>query len=181
MKTAIKGLFTAACIALAINTTHAQTNPQVASDNPATYDQGFKLGFGLSGGYVFEDGYGAAVGADARLQYNFSKRNSLTITTGYTHLFVDGDGDDLGFIPAKAGFKGFVWGDTFYLQGELGAAIPVTADYDDTSLIFAPGVGYATKHLDLSLRYEFYNKFRDANGEKGIGQLAARIAYGFDL
>ncbi|OYU82048.1 MAG: hypothetical protein CFE23_01745 [Flavobacterium sp. BFFFF1] len=182
MKTVnFKGLFTAALFALAIHSATAQTTPQAASDNPGNYDQGFRLGFGLSGGYVFEDPFGAAVGADARLQYDLSKRNSITLTTGYTHLFLDGDRDDLGFIPVKAGFKGFIFGDSFYVQGEVGAAIPVTADYNETSLILAPSIGYATEHIDFSVRYEYYDKFRDVNNNKGVGQLALRIAYGFRL
>jgi hypothetical protein len=38
----------------------------------------------------------------------------------------------LGFIPAKAGFKAFVWNDEFYVMGEAGAAFAVTNDYKQT-------------------------------------------------
>jgi hypothetical protein len=37
------------------------------------YDQGFKLGFGVSGGYATQDPYKLALGADARLQYDLTK------------------------------------------------------------------------------------------------------------
>ena len=151
------------------------------TDGAQNYDQGFRLGFGLNAGYVFEDPYDFSLGADARLQYDLSERTSLTLTTGFTNLFIGDDIEDLGFIPVKAGFKGFIWEDQFYLLGEIGAGFAVTNDYDETTLILAPGVGYATKYIDLSLRYEYYNDFRNANNDKGVGQLALRLAYGFKL
>lgn len=149
------------------------------------YDQKFKLGIGISGGYVFQEPYKLALGLDARLQYDLSKRNSLTLTTGFSNLFVSGDDNDLGFIPVKAGFKAFIWNDQFYVMGEVGAAIAVTNDYDKTSLLIAPSIGYATKYIDISLRYEHYTDFPKLNNNgtvgKGIGQLGVRLAYGFEL
>jgi hypothetical protein len=39
--------------------------------------------------------------------------------TVVSNLFVSkADGSDLGFIPAKAGFKAFIWNDEFYVMGE---------------------------------------------------------------
>ena len=145
------------------------------------YEQKFKLGVGANAGYVFDDAFGLALGADVRLQYDLSRRTSLTLTTGFTNFFKDEAGKDLGFIPLKAGFKGFIWEDRFYLLGEVGAGFAVTNGYDQTSLILAPGIGYATKHIDFSLRYEYYNNFPKANGNEGLGQLALRLAYGFKL
>ncbi|MFN3754184.1 hypothetical protein [Flavobacterium sp.] len=149
------------------------------------YDQKFKLGIGISGGYVFQEPYKLALGVDARLQYDLSKRNSLTLTTGFSNLFVSGDDNDLGFIPVKAGFKAFIWDDQFYIMGEAGAAIAVTNDYDKTSFLVAPSIGYATKYIDISLRYEHYTDFPKLNNNgtvgKGIGQLGVRLAYGFEL
>lgn len=127
-----------------------------------------------------------ALGADARLQYDLSKRYSLTLTTGFTNLFVNKvDGSDLGFIPAKAGFKAFVWNDQFYIMGEVGAAFAVTNDYNKTSLLLAPSIGYATKYIDISLHYEHYNDFArlNSNGTQGngVGQIGVRLAYGLEL
>jgi hypothetical protein len=51
------------------------------------YDQGFRLGVGLNAGYATQDPYKLALGGDVRLQYDLSKRYSLTMTTG-TNLFV---------------------------------------------------------------------------------------------
>ncbi|EIA08944.1 hypothetical protein [Flavobacterium frigoris] len=161
-------------------------NAQAQDTAVKNYDQGFKLGFGVSGGYATQDPYKLALGADARLQYDLTKRYSLTLTTGFTNLFVsEADGSDLGFIPAKAGFKAFVWNDEFYVMGEAGAAFAVTNGYDQTSLILAPSVGYATKYIDVSLRYEHYSDFPTVNNNgstgKGVGQVGVRLAYGFEL
>lgn len=173
------------------------TNAQetTATENKATnYDQGFRLGFGLNGGYVFDDPYELAIGGDVRLQYDLNKRYSLTLTTGYNHFFVDGknfDGssNDLGFIPAKAGFKAFFWEDQFYAMGEAGAAFAVSKNFDNTSLILSPSIGYANKYIDISLRYEYYSDFPiiktssvfGGSTAEGTGQLALRLAYGFKL
>lgn len=163
------------------------TNSNAQETQAATnYDQGFRLGFGLNAGYALQNPYKLALGADARLQYDLSKRYSITLTTGFTNLFVSkADGSDIGFIPAKAGFKAFVWNDQFYVMGEAGAAFAVTNDYNKTSLLLAPSIGYATKYVDISLRYEHYNDFAKLNNNgtlgKGVGQVGVRLAYGFKL
>ena len=163
-------------------TVNAQETLPESAEN---YDQGFKLGVGINGGYVFQDPYDFALGADVRLQYDLSQKTSLTLTTGFTNLFSGNDlVKDLGFIPVKAGFKGFIWEDRFYLLGEIGAGFGVTNTDDreeNTTLILAPGIGWASKYIDLSLRYEHYSNFMDIDGDKGVGQLALRVAYGFKL
>ncbi|WP_317048285.1 hypothetical protein [Flavobacterium aurantiibacter] len=65
--------------------------------------------------------------------------------------------------------------------GEAGAAFAVTNNYDKTSLLLSPGVGYATKVIDFSLRYEYLKDFIDESGDEGIGQVVARVAYAFEL
>jgi len=163
---------------------------QDMTDPKATnYDQGFRLGFGVTPGYVFDDPYGFALGGDARIQYDFSKRYSITLTTGFTNLFVDGKNNDLGFIPAKLGFKAFFWEDQFYAMGEAGAGFAVTNNYNKTSFIVAPSIGYANKYFDVSLRYELYPDFPIVTSKsvfggttaQGTGQLGIRFAYGFKL
>lgn len=182
-KTTMKGLMILAFTVLFGANVNAQTTTSATLPEAAqNYDQGWRLGFGLNGGYIFENPDGATLGGDVRIQYDLSKRTSITLTTGFTNLFRDGDGTDLGFIPVKAGFKGFIWEDQFYLLGEVGAGFAVTNDYDDTTLILSPGIGYVpSKYIDISLRYEYYNDFYRATGDKGIGQLALRLAYGFKL
>ncbi len=157
-----------------------------AQETTKNYDQGFRLGVGVNAGYATNDPYKLVLGADTRLQYDLSKRYSFTLTTGFSNLFVsENDGSDLGFIPAKAGFKAFVWNNQFYVMGEAGAAFAVTNGYNQTSLLLAPTIGYATKYVDISLHYENYADFERMNNNgsagKGVGQVGVRLAYGFKL
>jgi hypothetical protein len=174
MKNNLKSIVAILALCLA-GTMNAQDG--TASDN---YDQKFKLGIGANVGYVFDDAYNLALGADVRLQYDLTQKTSLTLTTGFTNFFKDEAVKDFGFIPVKAGFKGFIWEDRFYVMGEVGAGFAVTNGYDQTTLILAPSLGYATKFVDLSLRYEHYSDFVGTDG-KGLGQIALRLAYGFKL
>ncbi len=148
------------------------TNAQETKEK--NYDKGFKFGFGINGGLPTDNAYNFSLGADARLQYDLSQRTSLTLTTGFTNLFIDDNVKDLGFIPVKFGFKAFVWENRFYVLGEVGAGFAVTNGYDDTFFLWAPGIGYANKSFDVSLRYEDYNEFK-------TNQIALRLAYGFKL
>ncbi len=173
-------------LVFAISLIFANNSQAQETQAAKNYDQGFRLGIGLNAGYAAHDPYKLALGADARLQYDLSKRYSVTLTTGFTNLFVsEADGSDLGFIPAKAGFKAFVWNDQFYVMGEAGAAFAVTNGYNETSLLLAPSIGYASKYIDVSLRYDYYNDFARINNNgtpgKGVGQIGVRLAYGFDL
>ncbi|WP_413998989.1 hypothetical protein ACMDB5_14560 [Flavobacterium sp. W1B] len=179
-----KKIKTALVLTIATFSINAITAQEV--DKSKNYDQGFRLGLGLNAGYATQNPYKLALGADVRLQYDLSKRYSIILTTGYSNLFVsEADGEDLGFIPAKAGLKAFIWNDQFYLTGEAGAAFAVTNNYDKTSFLLAPGIGYATKYIDISLRYEQYSDFptikSDGTTGKGFGQAAIRLAYGFKL
>jgi hypothetical protein len=140
-----------------------------------SFDQGFRLGIGLNGGMpTNNDTYDWSLGGDVRLQYDLTPKASLTLTTGFTNLFIDHNVKDLGFIPAKIGFKAFVWEDQFYVLGEVGGGFAVTNGYDKNTYIWSPGIGYANENIDVSVRYEAYADY-DTN------QIALRIAYGFDL
>lgn len=188
--TKIKTVLLVAVAAIFSNTAVAQE-----TKTETNYDQGFRLGVGLNAGYATQDPYKLALGGDVRLQYDLSQRYSLTLTTGYTNLFVSKadvfptqiEGKDLGFIPAKAGFKAFIWDDQFYVMGEAGAAFSVTNSngYNKTSLLLAPSIGYATKYVDISVHYEHYSDFAKINNNgtigKGVGQVGVRLAYGFKL
>lgn len=172
----IKTVFTTLVIVLGIATTSAQ--------EVQNYDQGFRLGVGINGGLPLDNPYDFNLGADARLQYDLSQKYSLTLTTGFSNMFVSGDNNDLGYIPAKAGFKAFVLKDQLYLMGEVGAAFAVTNGYNDTSLLLSPAIGYATDKIDISLRYEHFNDFPVIKNDvvkDGLGQISLRLAYGFKL
>lgn len=172
--TKINTVAIAVCALFITSSTQAQTAAEARN-----YDQGFRLGVGLNGGVPTDGDYNWALGGDVRLQYDLSKKTSLTLTTGYTNLFnndkVDGvKVKDLGFIPAKAGFKAFVWEDSFYLLGEVGAGFGVTEGNNKTTFLWAPGIGYANKYVDVSVRYEDLPDFH-------TNQVALRLAYGFKL
>lgn len=169
MATTIKNLLLAATLAFC-----SAGFAQKGASSSENYDQGFRVGFGINAGAVTGDYFNWSLGADARLQYDFSRRTSITLTTGYTHLFGDDDIPDLGFIPLKGGFKAFVWEDQFYVLGEIGAGFAVTNDYDETALLWAPGIGYANKYIDISVRYEGMTDFE-------ADQIVLRLAYGFRL
>ena len=59
-------------------------------------------------------------------------------------------------------------------MGEIGAGFAVTNNYEKTTLLWAPSVGYGGKNIDISLRYEDYDNFN-------TNQIALRFAYGFEL
>ncbi|MFY7665611.1 hypothetical protein [Flavobacterium sp.] len=178
MKNTLRSFCLALVIGFSAPSVFGQETIATAIEN---YDQGFRLGFGLNGGLPLNDPYDFSLGGDVRLQYDLTKKTSLTLTTGFTNFFVSGKDNDLGFIPLKAGFKVFVYENEFYLIGEAGAAFAVTNNYDKTSLLLSPGVGYATKVIDFSLRYEYLKDFIDESGDEGIGQVVARVAYAFEL
>lgn len=134
------------------------------------YNKGFRLGFGLNGGFPTDGDYDGSLGIDVRAQYDFTKKTSITLTSGYTHLFAKPE--DLGFVPAKLGFKYFL-GNQFYVMGEAGVAFGVNGPIDN-SLIVAPVFGFANKYLDASVRYEHYSDYE-------TDQIALRLAYGFSL
>ena len=181
----IKMLFVFAIAMMFANNVQAQDTTNQATN----YDQGFRLGFGLNAGYAMNDPYKLVLGADVRGQYDLSERYSLTLTTGFTNLFVSkADGPDLGIIPAKAGFKAFVWEDQFYVMGEAGAAFAVNNvenTRDRTSLLLSPSIGFASKYIDISLNYTHYNHFDRLNSNnsigRGVGHVGVRLAYGFQL
>lgn len=134
------------------------------------YDKGYRLGFGLNAGLLTNNYYDFSLGVDARLQYDFSQKKSITLTSGYNHFFNSIEDD--GMVPVKFGLKYFL-GNKFYLMGEVGAAIGVVGNLDN-SLILAPTFGFASKYIDASVRYENYNHYE-------TDQIALRLAYGFKL
>ncbi|HEY0092198.1 MAG TPA: hypothetical protein VGB43_06910, partial [Flavobacterium sp.] len=61
--------FLATLILLVAANVNAQNKNSVLGD-PTNYDQGFRLGFGINGGYVLDEFYDGSLGIDARLQYD---------------------------------------------------------------------------------------------------------------
>ena len=134
------------------------------------YPQGFRVGFGINAGLPTNNDFDGALGIDARIQYDVTRKTSFTATTGFTHLF-SSEGD-LGLVPAKLGFKSF-FNKNLYFQGELGAGFGTHRGMGNT-FIWSPSIGFANKFIDVSMQYQ---RFNDYNTD----QLGIRIAYGFSL
>ncbi|WP_445731412.1 hypothetical protein [Mariniflexile sp.] len=170
-------------IILAIICIFSYTNYGIAQDD-GNYNRNFKFGVGLNTGLPLNDPYQFNLGGDVRVQYNISSTYSLSFTTGYNNLFVKDDGVDFGYIPVKVGYKTFMFKNEFYVMGEIGGAFSTTKAYKDNSMLFSPSIGYATKNIDFSLRYEFLKDFpiiKKSAANEGLAQVMVRIAYGFNL
>lgn len=136
-----------------------------------------RVGLGLNLGVPTTNGFNFAVGGDVRLQKDFYSNVSGILSLGYTNFSADGeDAGSIGFIPLKAGVKVFPL-ERFYISGELGAGFG-TDKGQKTAFVWAPGIGLGFNNgLDLGLRYEEF----DWSGGGSLGQVALRIAYGFNL
>jgi hypothetical protein len=145
-----------------------------------------KFGVGLTVGVPTTDLYSLSLGADARMQFDVTKRLSIPVAAGYNHYIAKDnvlDLPDYGYIPVKTGLKYFFdpSGSGLYAMGEVGAAFGVTNDAK-TTFLYAPTVGYSfSSGLDLGVRYENTGKGVDRIGAPEMGQVALRIAYGFKL
>jgi hypothetical protein len=145
-----------------------------------------KFGVGLTVGVPTTDLYSLSLGADARMQFDVTKRLSIPVAAGYNHYIAKDnvlDLPDYGYIPVKTGLKYFFdpSGSGLYAMGEVGAAFGVTSDAK-TTFLYAPTVGYSfSSGLDLGVRYENTGKGVDRPGAPEMGQVALRIAYGFKL
>tara|TARA_R110002049_G_scaffold114927_1_gene266641 strand:- start:54572 stop:55102 length:531 start_codon:yes stop_codon:yes gene_type:complete len=160
------------------------SNTVFAQESTDGYNRNFKFGVGLNGGLPLNDPYNFILGGDVRVQYNISTTYSLCFTAGYNNLFVKNDGVDFGYVPVKVGYKTFLFKNEFYVMGEIGGAFSATKAYDYNSMMFSPSVGYATKYVDISLRYEFIKDFpiiKNNVADNGLANLMLRLAYGFDL
>jgi hypothetical protein len=191
MKNTITKVIAGVSVALALFTAtnvNAQTTP---ADK-------WRLGVGLEVGRPIGNAHDISnfeLGGTARLQYGLSNKTALTLTSGYYNMFgksynqrfvtpngvseVTVDGKDLGIIPVKLGIKSFL-AHRLYFGAEAGAGFETTSLYGDgskdTKLILSPTIGYATKVIDLGLRYEGF--FGQGNS---YGLIGLRIAYGFGL
>lgn len=154
------------------------------AQNKSNYERNFKYGVGLNTGLPLNKPYSFNLGGDVRVQYNISETYSLTFTTGYNNLFLKDDAPSFGYIPVKVGYKTFLFSNEFYAMGEIGGAFSTTKAYNNNSMLFCPSVGYATKYIDISVRYEFLKDFpmiKDNVPDNGLAQVMLRLAYGFDL
>ncbi len=135
-----------------------------------------RLGFGLGIGVPTKSYMGDIILApDLRLQHDLGERTSLTLTTGYYALLgkektATGATFSSDLVPLKGGAK-FFFGETFYLQPEVGIAFSTKDGYGNP-LVYAPSLGYANNKWDFALRYEGFEYKNSSNG-----MVAFRVAY----
>lgn len=136
-----------------------------------------RLGIGLNAGIPTTTGYSFVIGGDLRLQKDFSSNISGLLSAGYNNWSLKDSygGGSFGMIPVKAGAKIF-FAESAYVSGELGAGFG-TESGSKTAFLWAPGIGYGwDSGLDIGLRYEG----AEVSGAS-LGQVALRLAYGFQL
>jgi hypothetical protein len=168
---------------LAIIAFFTSTNHAIAQKTEEKYNRNFKIGFGLNTGIPLNKPYEFSIGGDARLQYNLTELVSICLTSGYNTISVKDSDINYKYIPIKVGYKSFLLKNGIYLMGEVGTAISLTKEYRN-SILFAPTLGYATKKLDISLRYDILRDIptlKDGRIDDGYAQLMVRLAYGFNL
>lgn len=148
----------------------------------------FNLGLGAEVGVptgVSRLGTNFTLGATGRLQYGLTDNFALMLTTGGYHFFqkikpgTNKRYESYGEIPVKIGIKQF-FVPNIYVAAEGG----LVWEKLEAGQGWAPfhrrdlsgGVGYATKHWDIGVRYEdFYMK------DYHSGLVGLRLAYGIGL
>jgi len=129
------------------------------------------------------------IGGTARLQYDVSGSFAVTATSGYYDIIAKNSTvgtttignatyattpHSFGMIPVKFGVKAF-FANSLYVSGETGVGFE-TEYSTNTKLILSPGIGWASKSVDVGVRYEnFYGQ------NSNYGLFGLRIAYGFGL
>jgi hypothetical protein len=171
LKNTLKGLVAVAAISF------LQFNNVLAQDKPEN-GHVTRLSGALSLGVPTKSYMGDVVIApDLRLQHDLGERISLTLTTGY-YGFIGKENNALAnqinsdLIPLKAGMK-FFFGDTFYLQPEVGVSFATKKNYGNP-FTYAPSLGYANNKWDFALRYEGFKYENRSNG-----MVTLRAAYAF--
>lgn len=153
----------------------AQTTPSSA----------FRFGIGLEAGVPTGNASNVSnfsLGGTARLQYGVTNDLALTLTSGYYNMFgktynvgaTSVKAGDIGIVPLKAGIKAF-FSPSLYFGAEVGAGFETNSG-GSTKFIASPGIGWANKSWDVSVRYENF-----AGQNNNYGLVGARIAYGFEL
>ncbi len=144
----------------------------------------WRLGLGLEGGIPTGSAHNFSnfeLGGTARLQYDASSDFAWTLTSGYYSMIgkavptVSGTNyASLGIVPVKLGIKAFL-GSDLYFGAEAGAGFE-SHNGSNTKLILSPGLGWASKSVDIGARYENFSGQGNSYGLVGL-----RIAYGFAL
>jgi hypothetical protein len=169
-------------IALAFATLFFSTGSQAQTTDAGKWNLGLGIETGIPTG-VAKLGATNTLGGTGRLQFGVSNSFALTLTTGGYHFFPKKNPTtgirygSYGEIPVKIGFKEF-FVKSLYIGGEIGTASEkLEKGWGPTRLDLSPALGWANKNWDFAVHYENFSR----HGEKSLGLVNARIAYGFQL
>ncbi|MES2276887.1 MAG: hypothetical protein V4592_12745 [Bacteroidota bacterium] len=150
---------------------------QTTESNP------WRFGIGVEAGAPTGNAHNVSnfeLGGTARLQYGADKGLAYTLTSGYYNMFGKEIGNTgvkypaVGVVPVKLGIKAFL-ADRVYFGAEAGAGFETNSG-GNTKLIVSPGLGYASKSVDVGVRYENFS-----GQGSNYGLVGLRVAYGFGL
>ena len=136
-----------------------------------------QISAGVNAGIPSVSPFSYTLGADVRVQKNFGRRVTGTLTAGFTHFFEKDHfegylqyGSPYNVIPVKAGAELFLSGN-FYVGAEAGAGFAF--EQWGNSFLWSPSIGVALKSgVNVSIKYEDYTK------SAATKNIALRISYG---
>ena len=109
------------------------------------------------------------VGVDVTSAYGIAKDLGVTLSSGYNWLYQEGSGN-VQVLPVKAGLKYYA-NPKFYLAGAAGVSF--FTQNGGNLFTYSGALGYqANKKVDVSARWEGWNKESNGNGMIGV-----RIGY----
>jgi hypothetical protein len=154
---------------------------QSKSDSLSVTKGGVKFSIGAEAGIPVGDisiGYNFVLGGSAKLEVPTGSSTYLTVSAGYNAFFAKsilkefGAPATSGFVPLKAGLKGYASGN-FFIEGQAGI-VWSTESGGGHAFAWSPGIGYTLHNgLEIGARYEGWTN------DGTIGQISARIAYRF--
>jgi hypothetical protein len=152
---------------------------QTASTSSSPKTEGGKFSIGLEGGLPVGDvsnGFNAVVGGSLKYEFPTATNTYFTISGGYSAFLTKavlknlGAQSSVGFVPLKAGIKGYV-SDGVFLEGQLGVVFS-TENNGGHAFVYSPGLGYTfSGGFEAGVRYEGWAN----NGT--VSQVALRLAY----
>lgn len=138
---------------------------------------------------------GFGLGAYVKAEVGLSPKFSITAQGDYTHFLgkrirvIGTSIQSITAVPIKGGLK-YYTGEDFYLEGQLGVALPVSGT-TKTTFAWSPGVGTYLKnknnsnYIDLGIRYEAWTSasVSSTSGRSlsSFNYFAIRAGYAFNL
>jgi hypothetical protein len=143
------------------------------------YTNDTRIDVGVSMGFPTIYAFKSVVGADVRLQKDFSPSIAGLANVGFSY-FLQSDAPILSqytgnslFLPIRTGAKVFLT-EKLYVTGGIGTAFR-TRPQISTSFLHSEGVGFEfSRGIDVGLGYESFTQF-------DVAKVALKVAYAFHL